>query len=100
MAPNILITGAAGYMYGLYLRVFVNYWLLYSGGSLVADFVASKKIDRKNITATVRSEEQAKILSKLGINVLQLDLADEKAVVENVLAHNSTKFRRAIYINT
>ena len=79
--------------YDLRLRVFVNNLLLYRGGSIVADFLASNNtlIKREHISAAVRSEEQAKALSKLGINVLQLDLTDEKAVVESLLRHDSTK---------
>ena len=42
-----------------------------------------------HIIAAVRSEEQAKSLSKLGINVLQLDLTDENAVLETVVGHDS-----------
>jgi hypothetical protein len=80
-------------MYDLRLGVFVNNWLLYRGSSLVADFLASNNtlIEKEHINAAVRSEEQAKALSKLGINVLQLDLTDEKAVVESLLRHDSTK---------
>ncbi|CAL5871785.1 uncharacterized protein PFLUO_LOCUS6038 [Penicillium psychrofluorescens] len=74
MGSNILITGAAGYI----------------GGSIIADFLASKttSIGADRLVAAVRSENQANSLSKLGISVLRLDLADEDAVVESVLRHN------------
>ncbi|MCJ1432429.1 hypothetical protein MMC27_001785 [Xylographa pallens] len=74
MGSNILITGAAGYI----------------GGSIVADFLANNNnlIRKAHIVAAVRSEEQAKSLSKLGITVLQLDLTDENAVVEALLRYN------------
>ncbi|KAI9656895.1 MAG: hypothetical protein M1821_003534 [Bathelium mastoideum] len=73
MSPNILITGAAGYI----------------GGSLVADFLASSNtlLDKEHISAAVKSEEQASALSKSGVNVLRLDLTNEKDVVESVLHH-------------
>lgn len=56
------------------------------------DFLASKNIQikKEHITAAVRSEEHAKVLSKLGVSVLQLDLTDEKGVVESLLRHDST----------
>ena len=59
----------------------------------MADFLASSNtlIKKQRIIATVRSEEQAKAVSKLGISVLQLDLTDEEAVVESFLHHESTK---------
>ncbi|KAG0644921.1 hypothetical protein D0Z07_9365 [Hyphodiscus hymeniophilus] len=38
--------------------------------------------------AAVRSDEQAKLLSESGISVLQLELTDEKAVVESLVNHN------------
>lgn len=62
------------------------------GGSLVTDFLASNNtlIQKGNISATVRSTEQAEALSKLGINVLQLNLTNENAVVESVLRHKSS----------
>lgn len=47
---------------------------------------------KENIIAAVRSEEQVKSLSKLGITVLQLDLTDESAVVESLLKHNGNTF--------
>ncbi|MCJ1329775.1 hypothetical protein MMC10_006455 [Thelotrema lepadinum] len=73
MAPNILITGAAGYI----------------GGSLVTDFLAGTtiRIEKDRINAAVRSEEQAKAVSRQGVNVLQLDLTNEKAVVDSLLTH-------------
>jgi uncharacterized protein YbjT (DUF2867 family) len=46
-------------------------------------------LKRSRITAAVRSDEQAKLLSESGINVVQLDLTDEKAVVESLVKHNS-----------
>jgi hypothetical protein len=60
---------------------------------MLADFLtrSDSLIEKNNISAAVRSEEQANILSKLGINVLKLDLTDEKAVVEGLLSNNSTK---------
>jgi uncharacterized protein YbjT (DUF2867 family) len=60
---------------------------------MLADFLARSDslTEKNNISAAVRSEEQANILSKLGINVLKLDLTDEKAVVEGLLSNNSTK---------
>ncbi|CZR68672.1 uncharacterized protein PAC_18571 [Phialocephala subalpina] len=71
MSPKILITGAAG------------------GGSLVADFLAgdSTVVQKDQIIAAVRTKEQAKALSNIGINVLQVDLNDETAVIECVLQH-------------
>ena len=68
-------------------------WLPHRGGSLVTDFLANNNtlINKENIIAAVRSEEQAKSLSELGINVLQLDLTDEEAVVESLSRQNSTK---------
>ncbi|KAL9609303.1 MAG: hypothetical protein Q9167_005921 [Letrouitia subvulpina] len=74
MRSRVLITGAAGYI----------------GGSLVADLLANTNIpiEKEDIIAAVRSEEQAKTLTNLGINVLQLDLTDETSVAENLLRHD------------
>ncbi|XXG95183.1 hypothetical protein Hte_001443 [Hypoxylon texense] len=71
MSQNILITGAAGYI----------------GGSLLAELVSRQDspIKTLNFSAAVRSEEQAKSLSKLGVNVVQVDLRDEAAVSEVIL---------------
>ncbi|KAK9779764.1 putative NAD-dependent epimerase/dehydratase domain-containing protein [Seiridium cardinale] len=73
MTSNILITGAAGYI----------------GGSIVADFLSKDNaaLGREHIHAAVRSDDQAKALSALGVNVLRLDLTDEKSVVDNLLSH-------------
>ncbi|KAI0837093.1 NAD(P)-binding protein [Hypoxylon sp. FL0890] len=70
-SPNILITGAAGYI----------------GGSILAEFIcrASGPIKTANISAAVRTEEQVRSLSKLGVNIIQVDLSDEAAVSEAVL---------------
>ena len=92
MSSNILITGAAGYVY--ISPNFINLiktLTTYSGGSIIADFLSSSSpvLKRSRITAVVRSDEQAKLLSESGINVLQLDLIDEKAVVESLVKHNS-----------
>ena len=63
---------------------------IHSGGSLVADFLADDGlIGKQHIYAAVRSEEQAKAISKSGLNVIQLDLSDEKAVLEILLKHES-----------
>ncbi|KAH9206114.1 hypothetical protein DL95DRAFT_488492 [Leptodontidium sp. 2 PMI_412] len=52
------------------------------------------------VTATVRSDEQAKFLSESGINVLQLDLTDEKAVIDGIVKHNSELLMFNIVIHT
>ncbi|KAF5606561.1 nad dependent epimerase dehydratase family [Fusarium subglutinans] len=70
MPRNILITGAAGYMF-----VFPN--------------LLSKhpEITKNQVFAAVRTDEQAKALSIHGINVLKLDLSDEQAVVNEISSH-------------
>lgn len=52
-------------------------------------------IKKDRIVAAVRSEEQAKALSNLGITVVQLDLTDENAVIETVHQQNSTNHSTA-----
>ncbi|KAI2463184.1 NAD(P)-binding protein [Annulohypoxylon bovei var. microspora] len=71
MAQNILITGAAGYI----------------GGSVLAEFISrtSSPIKAANLSAVVRTQEQAQSLSKLGVNVIQVDLSDEAVIIEAVL---------------
>ncbi|KAI4863797.1 NAD(P)-binding protein [Hypoxylon rubiginosum] len=73
MSQNILITGAAGYI----------------GGSVLAELASRRNglIKTLNISAAVRSEEQAQSLSKLGVNVVRVDLRDEAAISE-VILHN------------
>lgn len=63
------------------------------GGSLVTDFLSSSSplFTKEQIYAAVRSEAQAQALSKLGINVLRLDLGDEESVVESLRAYDSTE---------
>ncbi|PVH69124.1 NAD(P)-binding protein [Cadophora sp. DSE1049] len=74
MNSNILVTGAAGFV----------------GGSIVADFLSSDipELKGSRIIAAVRSDEQAKLLSEAAINALQLDLTDEKVVLDGLVKHN------------
>ncbi|TRX97823.1 hypothetical protein FHL15_001033 [Xylaria flabelliformis] len=70
MVSNILVTGAAGYI----------------GGSVLAALLsADTHLPTKNLFAAVRTEEQAQSLGSLGINVLRLNLQDEKEVAEAVV---------------
>ncbi|KAI1016791.1 hypothetical protein LB504_007046 [Fusarium proliferatum] len=72
MSQNILITGAAGYI----------------GGSIVADLLSKHpEVTKDQIFAAVRTDEQDKVLSTLGINVLKLDLSDEQAVINEISSH-------------
>ncbi|PVH79367.1 NAD(P)-binding protein [Cadophora sp. DSE1049] len=73
MAHKFLITGAAGFI----------------GGSILTDFLASNNplLKKGNISAAVRSQEQADALSNLGISVIRLDLGNEEAVFAAIL-HN------------
>ncbi|KAH7372109.1 hypothetical protein BKA64DRAFT_715117 [Cadophora sp. MPI-SDFR-AT-0126] len=73
MALNILITGAAGYI----------------GGTILTDFLARKDgpIKDSKISAAVRTNEQVQTLAKLGVNVIQIDLTDETAVLKALLDH-------------
>lgn len=75
MSQNILITGAAGFI----------------GGSLLAELVSRQNgpIKTLNISAIVRSEEQAQALAKLDVNVIQADLKDEKSMSEVILRNES-----------
>uniref|UniRef100_A0A8H7KD34 NAD-dependent epimerase/dehydratase domain-containing protein n=1 Tax=Bionectria ochroleuca TaxID=29856 RepID=A0A8H7KD34_BIOOC len=70
-ASNVLITGTSGFI----------------GGSLLADLLARADGPIKNakIFAATRSDEQVKSVSKLGINVLQVDLTDEKSVLDAIV---------------
>ena len=57
----------------------------------MADFLAGSTplLQKHQIHAAVRSDEQAKAVSKLGIDVLQLDLKDEAAVFEAISSRKS-----------
>ncbi|KAI1312330.1 hypothetical protein F5Y03DRAFT_339868 [Xylaria venustula] len=69
---HILVTGAAGYI----------------GGSVVAALLSENAyFPANNLFAAVRTEEQAQSLEPLGVNVLRLDLQNEKEVTEAVLQH-------------
>ncbi|CAH0057299.1 unnamed protein product [Clonostachys solani] len=70
---NVLVTGGAGFI----------------GGSVVATLIARTNAPVKNINIStiIRSDDQAKALSKLGVNVIQADLSDEKAILEAVLSN-------------
>jgi len=83
MAHKVLITGAAGFI----------------GGSILADFLASSNplLKKDNISAAVRSQEQADALSKLGISVIRLDLGDEEAVVAAILGNDSLQSPQATH---
>ncbi|KAH7386207.1 hypothetical protein BKA64DRAFT_136350 [Cadophora sp. MPI-SDFR-AT-0126] len=74
MPHKILITGAAGFI----------------GGSILTDFLASNNplLKKENISAAVRSQEQADALSNLGINVIRLDLSNEEAVIAAILRND------------
>ncbi|EXM34254.1 hypothetical protein RAB80_005722 [Fusarium oxysporum f. sp. vasinfectum] len=66
MSRNTLITGAAGYI----------------GGSIVANLLSKHpETTKQQVFAAVRTDEQAKALSTLGINVLKLDLSDEQPLL-------------------
>lgn len=67
----------------------------HSGGTLIADFLArtSGPVNAANISTAVRTEEQARVLSSLGINVIKVDLDEETAVIEAVLRNNSTHIK-------
>lgn len=63
-----------------------------SGGSILAALAQSDgPVPKGNVYATVRGQDQQESLSKLGINVIRLDLNDENALVEAV-AHNESAF--------
>lgn len=64
---------------------------LYSGGSLLTDLLKAQASPVQNavITAAVRSADQAAKVAKLGINVIQLDITNAKAVNEAVIGNES-----------
>lgn len=61
------------------------------GGSIVSDLLSKHpEITKDQIVAAVRTDEQAKALSTLGVNVLKLDLSDEQAVIDEISSHKSS----------
>ena len=66
--------------------------MFHSGGTILADFLARTDgpIKDSKIHAAVRTTEQVKALAKLGVNVIQVDLTDENAVLTTVIDKKST----------
>ena len=66
--------------------------MFHSGGTILADFLARTDgpIKDSKIHAAVRTTEQVKALAKLGVNVIQVDLMDENAVLTTVIDKKST----------
>lgn len=92
MSQNILITGAAGYMYATLCRsVLLVANKRYSGGSLLADLLSRQDgpIKSAKIFAVVRSNEQAQRLSNLGVEVIEADLLNESSVKEAIISRES-----------
>lgn len=59
-------------------------------------------IKETTIYGAVRSQDQVDAVSKLGINVIQVDLYNEKYVLESVLSNKSTfanKLHKSVYTN-
>ncbi len=68
-----------------------------SGGSVLADFMSrtSGPIKVGNIYAVVRSDDQVKALSKLGVKVVQFDLSDEQRALDIIVSNDSAITHRA-----
>ncbi|EXK46094.1 hypothetical protein FOMG_04310 [Fusarium oxysporum f. sp. melonis 26406] len=65
-------------------------------GSIVANLLSKHpETTKQQVFAAVRTDEQAKALSTLGINVLKLDLSDEQAVVNEI---SSQKVGVIVYV--
>ena len=64
----------------------------YSGGSVIAGLLNPEQggLHPGNLTAIVRTDDQAQKLANLGINVLNIDLTDGQAVTDAVSSRNST----------
>lgn len=62
-----------------------------SGGSIIAHFVFNdiESIEKSQIVAAVRTQEQADSLSVFGVSVILLDLSNSKDVTEAVQKLNS-----------
>lgn len=84
MSANIFVTGACGYMYAfcLFGDAFRANPVIYSGGSIVADFARHKGglLESARIHAAVRSDEQAESLSTLDVSVVKIDLSNPYAL--------------------
>lgn len=91
MVPKILVTGAAGYMYELLTHSNNPLLNICSGDSVLATFIShtSGPIRGADIHAAVRTDEQVQQLLKLGINVVQVDLSNEAAVLDVIIRHES-----------
>lgn len=92
MTFNILVTGAAGYMYVHLTTIFSKPLLTESsGGSVAAHFRnrLSSSIEVGKLVVSVRSEEQATALSKANLSAFVVDLSDDKAVTDLVLREKS-----------
>jgi hypothetical protein len=63
---------------------------VFSGGTILDQVLSLKgsPIEVENLTVTVRSEQQIKALSDLGVHTIALDLKDEEAVKKAVLSNN------------
>ncbi|KAL4863036.1 hypothetical protein BDV12DRAFT_202464 [Aspergillus spectabilis] len=72
MAPNLLITGAAGYI----------------GGTVLRSLLSANVIPPLNIWAIVRSDAQAESLRPLYVNIAQVSLTDNEAVKALVIDNN------------
>ena len=60
------------------------------------------ELKRSRVIAAVRSDEQAKVLTESGINVLQLDLTNKDAVIAGLLKYNSellVRSRKHVFVD-
>lgn len=71
MAPNVLITGASGYL----------------GGTVVAQLRSANLPAHGTIYALVRNDTQAEAVRKYGLEPLTFDPYNEAAVEDNVIKH-------------
>lgn len=65
-----------------------------SGGSVLAELLSKQygNIQASDLSTTIRSTEQANALSKLGMNVFQVDLNDEASLTDVVVRNESELF--------
>jgi uncharacterized protein YbjT (DUF2867 family) len=74
MSPNILITGATGYI----------------GGTLLRALVSARVVPPSSIWAIVRSDTQAESVEHLQVNAVQVALTDEGGIQRAILDNGST----------